>query len=307
LSFLCLGLVEMRIADNYSFQSSPLIAGIPWVVYFATTRRPFALNVCAALLAFSCSWASLARTGTTLICLAFLIPLFVFWSRGPKIFLSLSLIFLSCVPCLVFRQHLRADRDAILAQFGGAKTSIDSHVVWHPIYLGFSFVPNSEVPEFNDAVAMHKVQSLDPSAAYLSPAYERVLRHEVFRIVTREPFLAIGNVLAKLGVVTLLAAFLLFPARRFLFAESERLWLDIAFVSAMGVSAMNGVLVVPKIPYLLTFCCLTNLYCLMAVGRATSLAAMHHDNPDIKMTGWLGFFVYLEGRARTLLGAPIHE
>ena len=37
--FLCLGLVEAKVADVYIFQISPLIAGIPWVLHFGLSSQ----------------------------------------------------------------------------------------------------------------------------------------------------------------------------------------------------------------------------------------------------------------------------
>jgi hypothetical protein len=268
--FLCLGLVEAKVADFYIFQISPLVAGIPWILHCGLGCKTFALNVSAALLAFCCSWFSLARTGTTLICLAFLIPLFACRYRVQRIFLPLLLIILACVPAQFLKQYLITHRDTVLARLGETATSVNSHVIWHSIYVGLAFIPNSEVPQFNDAVASNKVRSIDPTAPYTSAKYELILRREVFRIARHRPMLLIENLEAKAGIVALMALILLFPARRFLFADREVFWLDFAFVSAIGVSAMNAILVVPKPPYLLTFFCLTCLYSFVKVCGALS-------------------------------------
>jgi hypothetical protein len=266
--FLCLGLVEARVADVYVYQISPLVAGIPWILHLGLRRRTFALNVCAVLLAFCCSWFSLARTGTTLICLAFLIPLFICRYRVQRVFLPLLLIILACVPSQFFKQYLITHRDTVLARLGETATSVSSHVIWHAIYVGLAFIPNSEVPQFNDAVASNKVRSIDPAVPYLSAKYEFILRREVFSIARHRPILLIENLAAKAGIVALLALILLFPARQFVFADREVFWLDSAFVLAIGVSAMNVILVAPKAAYLLTFFCLTCLYSLIKVCGA---------------------------------------
>ena len=258
------------MADFYIFQVSPLMAGIPWILHFGLSCRTFALNVCAALLAFCCSWFSLARTGTTIICLAFLIPLFACRYRFQRIFLPLLLIILACVPAQVFKQYLITHRDTVLARLGEAATSVNSHMIWHSIYVGLAFIPNSEVPQFNDAVASNKVRSIDPTALYTSAKYELILRRELFSIARHKPMLLIENLAAKIGIVALLASILLFPARRFLFANREVFWLDSAFVSAIAVSAMNAILVVPMPAYLLTFFCLTCLYSFVKLCGALS-------------------------------------
>jgi len=280
--FLCLGLVEARVADVYIFQVSPLMAGIPWVVHFGLARRPSALNLSAVLLAFVCSWCSLVRTGTILICLAFLVTLLTSRYRVQRIFLPLLLLVLACVPSQLFDRYTIARRGTVLAGLGETATAVNSHVIWHSIYAGLGFVPNSQVPEYNDSVAFNKVWSVDPAAPYLSAQYELVLRRAVFSIAKHRPMLLIENLAAKTAVLGVMALILLFPARRLLFAEKEVLWMDAAFALAIGVSAMNAILVVPKPPYLLTFFCLTCLYSSIKLGRALSI---HAANPRPHLHG----------------------
>jgi hypothetical protein len=55
--------------------------------------------------------------------------------------------------------------------------------------------------------------------------------------------------------------------RRLPFADRETLWLDLAMVALIVLSAMNAILVVPRISYLLTFICLTLLYAAMKMSR----------------------------------------
>jgi hypothetical protein len=247
-------------AGVYVFQTAPLIAGIPWVLHFGLRRKPFLLNLSAALLAFVCSWCSLVRIGTSLICLAFLITLFIVRRRVQNVFLSLVLVILACGPATIFKDYMIARRNTILAGLGETAPAVNQHTVWHSIYIGFAFVPNSEVPAYDDSVAMNKVRSLDPAVPYATPKYEAIVRWAVFDLARRRPMLVIGNLVAKLGLLIVLASILLFPSRRFLFADKEILWLDAGFVATIGMSAMNAILVIPHASYLLTFLCLTLLY-----------------------------------------------
>jgi hypothetical protein len=258
--FLCLGFAQAKLADVYTFQTAPLVAGIPWVVHFGRTRRPLALNLSAAVLAFVCSWCSLVRIGTSLICLAFLITMFIGRRRTQNVFLSVLLVVLACVPAMIFEHFMIARRNIILASLGETAPAVNRHTVWHSIYIGFAFFPNSEVPAYDDTVATNKARSIDPAAPYASEREEAILRDAVFNLARRRPMLVIGNLVAKVGVLFLWAAVILFPSRRFLFAERGIFWLDAAFVAAMGMSAMNAILVIPYASYLLTFLCLTFLY-----------------------------------------------
>ncbi len=172
---------------------------------------------------------------------------------------------------MIFERYLITRRDATLARFGEDATAVNSHPLWHSMYIGLGFIPNSEVPEYNDAVAIDKVRSIDPTAPYTSVKYELILRREMLNLARHRPLLLIENLAAKTGFVALLALILLFPARRVLFAEKDALWLDAAFVLAIGLSAMSAILVIPRPPYLLTFLCLTLLYSSMKLCRAFSI------------------------------------
>jgi hypothetical protein len=282
--FLCLGLVEAKVADVYIFQTSPLIAGIPWILHFALRRRFFALYLSAALLAFCCAWCSLVRIGTAPICLVFLVALFIGRCRVQQMFLPLLLILLACLPSMLVERHMIARRDALLATLGGAATAVNKHPIWHAIYAGLGFVPNSEVRAFSDTLAMEKVRSIDPTVPYTSPEYEAILRREVFRLATQKPMVLLENLAAKTGIVLLCALILLFPARRLLFAEREVLWLDAAFVLAIGLSTVNVILVAPKVPYMLTFCCLTFLYSSVKLCRGRFLKATGAGNQNVGAT-----------------------
>jgi hypothetical protein len=177
-----------------------------------------------------------------------------------RILLPLLLIILACIPSMVFIRDTVVRRNTVLASMGETPTFMNRHMVWHSIYIGFGFIPNPEVPEYNDSVAMDKVRSIDPAASNGSAKYDAILRGQVFNLVKRRPILLIENLAAKVTIVILWTCLFLSPSRRFLFADRKLLWLDAAFVAAIGVSAMNAILVVPKPAYLLTFLCLTFLY-----------------------------------------------
>jgi hypothetical protein len=270
--FLCVGFAEAAVADEYVFQISPLIAGIPWLLYFALARKPLALTMSAALLAFCCSWCSLVRAGTIVICLTFLITMFLVRYRIQSPFVPFLLFVLACVPAVLFERSLIARRDTALANVGEAATAQNSRPLWHTVYIGLGFIPNSEVPEYRDEVARDKVRSIDPTVAYTSTQYEAILRHEVWSILKRKPMLVMGNLAAKAGITAILALILLYPARRLMFAEREVRWLDAAFVLTIAMSAMNVIVAVPRPRYLLTFLCLTFLYSSIKVSRERARA-----------------------------------
>jgi hypothetical protein len=282
--FLCLGIAEATVADEYLFQISPLIAGIPWLLHFGLKRKPFALTTSGVLLAFCCSWCSLVRTGTLAICMTFLLTMFVVRCRIQKPFLPILLIVLACVPSGLFERSLIAHRDIALAKVGATATAMNGRPMWHTAYIGLGFIPNSEVSEYRDEVAYEKVRSIDPTAAYNSQKYEAILRREMWSIVKRRPTLVICVLAAKAGIVILLGLILLYPARRLMFAERAVFWFDAAFVLTMGMSAMNAIAAVPRPRYLLTFLCLAFLYSSIKLCREREISK--RERPAVAETAF---------------------
>jgi hypothetical protein len=268
--FLCLGIAEARIADEYMFQVSPLIAGIPWLLHFGLTGKKFALTACAILLALCCSWCSFVRSGSIIICMTFLLAMFTARYRFQNPLLLFLLTLVACAPSLLFERSMIARRDIALAQVGETAMAVNSHPLWHTLYIGLGYIPNSEVSEYRDGVADEKVRSIDPTAAYASAKYQTILRRELWRIAEHRPMLVIRILAAKAAIIIVAASILLLPAWRLIFVEREVLWLDVAFVLTIGISAMNGIVAVPRTPYLLTFLCLTILYSTIKLCRGNS-------------------------------------
>jgi hypothetical protein len=267
--FLLLGIAEITVANVYVFQSSPLIAGIPWVLYFAWHNRTLALNVSAALFMFCCACSSMVRIGTSLCCFVFLAILFLV--RGPLRAALLSMVFVcaACLPVYLVNHSLIAHRNAILASLGTPMTAENGHTVWHSIYIGLSFIPNTDVPAYRDEVAADRVRAIDPTVEFTSQPYEAILRQEVLNLVKRRPMLILGNLVAKSTIVILLAAILLLPTKGSFSFNRQCLWIDAAFIAVMAVSSMNAILVIPRRTYLLTFFCVTSLYSVVkySLGR----------------------------------------
>jgi hypothetical protein len=266
--FLCLGFAEAKIADEYIFSISPLIAGIPWLLYFALAGRLNALTASATTLAFFCSWFSLVRAGTIPVCMTFLVAMFFLRRRVQKPFVPCLLLILACIPSVIFEQSITARRDAALARVGQSAKSQNSHLLWHTVYIGLGFIPNSEVSEYRDGVAADKVRSIDPTATYASTTYETIIKQEVWNIAKRKPLLVTGILLAKAGIVVSLALILFFPVRRLMFTDGPLLWFDAAIVLTMGMSSLNAIAAVPRSSYLLTFLCLGFLYSALKLCRA---------------------------------------
>jgi hypothetical protein len=275
--FFCLACVQAIAADVYIFQSAPLIAGIPWLLYYAQNLKLTVLTACAMFIAFCCSWCSLIRSGTLLIGLVFISTLLVgrWWKW--RIVPALMLIFAACIPATVFEKNMIAERNTFLAGQGEVATAEDSHPIWHSIYIGLGFIPNSVVPAYDDSSAINKVRSIDPSAPFTSKKYENILKHEVLNIAIHKPMVLFLNIVIKTAIVVASGFVLLLPAARILYRKEKQLWFDGSFLLAIMLSSLSGILVVPKPRYLLTFLCLTSLYSLFLWCRFRFLPSTERE------------------------------
>ena len=125
------------------------------------------------------------------ICMTFLLALFAARYRVQNPFLPILLIFLACVPSALFERSMIARRDIALAKVGETAMAVNSHPLWHTLYIGLGYLPNSEVPEYRDGVAYEKARSIDPTVAYASAKYQAILRRELWRIAERRPMLVL--------------------------------------------------------------------------------------------------------------------
>jgi hypothetical protein len=262
---------ELVVADVYVFQAAAFVAGIPWLVYFGRSRREGLLLASVVLMAFSCSWLNVVRSGTSTVCFAFLVPFAA--GRKPiwKGALLLIAALIACIPASMEMDRMMERRDAFLASSNQAETAVSGHPVWHSVYIGLGFIPNAEVSSYADGVAIAKVASIDGSAPFVSPRYEAILESEVFRIAKTHPLILIENLAAKTAILASVALVLLFPARRAVFSKKSLTWLDLAFGLAILVSSLSGILVIPKPRYLLSFVSLTALYSSLRFIEATSV------------------------------------
>lgn len=266
-AFGLLGLLQALAGDVYVFQAAPVIAGTPWLVLYSTRRDELKLAFASVLFALCAGSCMLVRSTGALPCMVFLCILVLSSLRFPKavVVLLLSALFGVC-PLLAERQVAKR-RDAFLASVPGTIRHADPATmrdVWHSIYIGLGYWPNQEVPRYRDEVAIAKVKSVNPTAGFVSPEYDAVLKHEVWRILTHEPQIVLANVALKLAVISgmiLLVTSLAIPS---ILKRKKSLGFDGAFLAAILASSLIGILVVPTPRYLLGMICFAALYALLS-------------------------------------------
>ncbi len=272
LSLFPLARSQLRGSDVYTLQTAAALSIVPWSLSLAEKKIVGIGSVVATVLVgIGIGFANLVRSHAATGVAIFIIIMTAFhrqWDRKQKLAILAALAAGLAVTAVYFHSLL-ARRDAFLAatQPDSIRT-LSQHPFWHSAYIGFGFVPNPYVPRYGDEIAQEKVRSINPSARYLSPEYERILRGEVFRLVREHPLFVAVTLLAKLGRVSSL---LLASANVGLLAAAlyPKPWpLEAAFWSAMGFNSLFGILVVPRRAYMLGFIAVATLYGIVSLGYA---------------------------------------
>lgn len=124
-----------------------------------------------------------------------------------------------------------------------------THPLWHNIYAGLGYMENYLEIKYEDECARKAAEKICPDVEFCSKEYEKILRKEVIRIALKERFLFGSIVFAKLGVILF---FILACANIGLIAAYfyPKGFLEYIFWIAMSISALPGLMVVPRPSYL---------------------------------------------------------
>lgn len=288
IAFLLLTILELIAGDVYVMNAAPAVACVPWILYFASRKHlTKGAMVTFVLMGLTSQLADFVRAqaGTGLIIFT-LVALAGLYQMKPWSRLTLAALLLAGGAGVhMFCHQLYAQRNTFLAaRFAGYEPE-QRHVFWHAVYLGLGYVQNSDVPAYRDEVAIAKVQLLEPTAKYPSLEYEQVLKKETLALARRRPFLILESLLVKLAVVLL---FCICAANVGLYAaivSRKSIWCDLAFLGAVGFSALFGILVVPNPKYLLGLITFAALYGVYSIQHATE-----QQPPDPRI-GWIGRLV----------------
>lgn len=279
IALLLLTTLELFIGDVYIMNAAPVVACVPWILYFASRKSLTAgMTLGFVLCGFAAETANLFRshagTGTALFVLLMVLGSY---QVRPAARVALLILFVlgGAAPALWFRQ-LYHERDAFLKHQPGALIETENaHLLWHNIYIGLGYIPNSEVPGYSDTVAANKVHQLRPDVTYVSPEYDRVLKQEILRTAKEHPVLILENVCAKSAVVLL---FLIVSANVGLWAAKlapkPAVW-QLAFVLPILFNGLFGILVIPNPKYVLGLIAFAALWSVYSIDYAATQPAAH--------------------------------
>jgi hypothetical protein len=240
--------------DIYFTNAWIVLFGIPiaWLVLERGWRPRLVLPLLAAAsLAAGCCNAIRAHSATG-VGIALLVAALA-QQGGPRVRLTAAALVVVCYAAVDPLAITAIQRHAFSQAHVSTNGLATAHSLWHPTYLGLGYLPNGWGIRWSDRIGEETVQRIDPSAAYLSPRYDAILRHRYFSIVGHHPFWAARLYLIKTaaliwdavkhgGVLALLvpAAFLLGRDRRRL---RNRLLL---LLPPLGVAVVPPLLTIPS-------------------------------------------------------------
>ncbi len=262
--------VIWKVGDLYIFYAASAVAVVPLFLWlWKRTQWPRGLSIFLFLSGAAIGLCETARSHSATAAILFLLAVLIFGKEYlPKwrlIFCG-ALVLGAAIPIAAFH-HTLVKRDAFLmAQNPGFPPAISHHVFWHSVYIGFGFLDNPYVPAYKDVVGFDKARSVDPNVLLLSPHYEGILRGQVWQLARAHPGFLLATVAAKIVIVIivilacanagLLAAFL-YPADPLI---NTAFWIAICFDSLFGI------LIIPKVSYLLGTMAFAVLYGIFNVG-----------------------------------------
>lgn len=258
--------------DTYVFQSSIVVAVVPWFLYLVRSTQFSARLLAFVFIAGLCAGVSnnmRAHAGTLVtLFMVWVLALHFPWNRWQRLLL-VGLMLLGLLLPVFHLEYLLANADSYLTAFQpNGVYPPRARAYWHTIYIGFGFLTNPYVPGYLDQVANQKAQSISPGILLYSPGYERILREETFALVKQHPMFALLTVSAKLGVIGVI---LLVSMNVGLLAAAwyPKDWrLETAFWVAMLFGSLSSILAVPRVQYLLGAIAFAAIYCAVSVEHA---------------------------------------
>ncbi len=248
------------VADVYLEYLIPTLAIIPLFLYFCTKKYnsrlfPAFMFFCGILVGFSHyvrAYSSLGVLGFVL-CMLFLNE---YISIKRKSVLILFLLLGLSLPMCYFMSAIHHYTNHMKQHLSEYDSEQMRHLIWHPIYLGFSFLGynNSDKIVWDDFFAHKKVQELAPAVTIKQTyEYENVLKNEIFHMIKTQREFVIWTLFAKLGI--LFWYLLLFANIGLLafFFVVNRWRLTLSFFCAFMLSSIHSILVLPIYSYALGF------------------------------------------------------
>lgn len=287
-NLMFLAFVSFMAGGIYIALSSATIAVVPLFLYFVKRGKPDRMFMLFNLITgIGLGLAHHVRihsgTGVIIFMVIVLLYLQIHWKR--KAILLMLIVIGVSIPAIYF-DRLLEQRDAYLKKtYSTFERPPRQHVFWHSVYIGFGFLGNEYGIRYKDEVAIKKVRSVSPKAAYLSEEYEMILKKEVYKLIKAHPLFTATTIFAKLGVICLYL-FAFANVGLIAVAFHVKSWrLEVAFWSAMMFNSLFGILVVPDYRYLMGFLAFAALYGIMSLNQTVEQGGFRRMRALLKRSG----------------------
>jgi hypothetical protein len=254
--------------DYYIFLALPGLAAIPWLFRYAGERKHLAFCVTAILAALWAGVCNVFRSGAGTPYIVMIVLLVLLRYAKSRIIILVPVLIGAFLVSGFYVKAMIARRDQFLLARGTPSFMTASHPLWHSVYIGLGWIHNVDIPRYQDEVGMEKVKSIDPSARLGSIEYDRILRHEVYKIAVQKPWIIAVNLLVKFVVIISVLGLLALPALKAWRTRRTLWWFDVPFVLGMGIGALPGLLVTPNFRYILAGICCACLYSVLSLQFA---------------------------------------
>lgn len=292
-------IVSFRVLDGQGFYWVPAWAialSLPWLWLLARRRSaPLAAMITiGAIAGVTSTFRSHTGLGILVAAAVVSIAASASWrARAAAVILVAAAYLCMSTGVLDLAYQARATRmgSRPIADYGVAGITKWSdptgHPLWHTVYIGLGVIPNRYGIYYSDSVAAAYVHKIDPTAQYLSPQYEAILRKRVIHIAETDPGFVARVEAHKAGVelgdgLTRFAALiLLLPAALLTRAGRRRRLLYAGILTPIALDAFAPALVaipatIYELPWFGVLGCLTVVtacWLLARAGRALAIVA----------------------------------
>lgn len=259
------------ICDVYIASAGAFIP-LPFLFVSLRGKSGWGLYVSSFLLGLIGGMCSLVRSYSLLPPLVLGVTIVVFckvFSRKQKIIAFILLLISYSIVQVHYFRVLNLRNQFLFSQ--GIKPMSDSrHVFWHSIYSGLGFTRNNYNLRWQDGCAHAAIKKIDFRCGVGSKKGEAITKNLIFDLLKKDRHFVLTSLFARLGVVIMF--FLIWFGWIGLLCSYfyPKPWYEeLAFILALGASALPGILAIPCFEYLTGFVTCTVLYAVYSMAYAS--------------------------------------
>lgn len=261
-----------QAGDVYIAYASSVMASVPLILYFNTSQNLRFYKLFAALLLGLFFGFLHAIRSFSCVPSLFFIAVITIGSRWPSskkmilwLLLSIGVMIIPFYFSLLFKSY----EDFVLNNQISTQKIGNKHIFWHSVYIGLGLLNNDLSICYSDECGANKAISIDPTAQYPSIRYEQVMKQEVIRLCKEKTRFIIRTIFAKIGIILYyLCIYGFIFALLIAFFYPKHWCIELAFLIAILVSSLFGVVVMPFFSYLLSLISFSILYAVISINCA---------------------------------------